>query len=84
MPSDKSTTEWDIENNPQTARELTETPGVEITVGGEAADVINVAIQVKDGANIDLAQQLSFFAWLSDTAGAAATASAPSSRASRL
>lgn len=78
MPSDKTPTEWDIQNNPETAKELTETPGVEITVAAEGGDVINVSVQVKDGSNVDLAQQLSFFAWLSDTAGAAATATAPS------
>jgi hypothetical protein len=51
---------------------------VEFTVGAEAADVINVALQVVDGDGRALALQLALLAWLSDTAGAALTATAPS------
>ena len=78
MPSDKTPTEWDLENNPETAKAVATIPSVELTVGAEAADVINVALQVVDGKGMDLAQQLALFAWLSDTAGAAVTATAPS------
>jgi hypothetical protein len=78
MPSNTTPAEWDINNNPETARALALVPSVELTVGGEAADVINVALQVVDAEGVALAQQLALFAWLSDTAGAAATAAAPS------
>lgn len=78
MPSLKTPTEWDIENNQDTVKEITETPSVEITVGVEVPNVINVSLQVVDGQGVALAQQLSLFAWLSDTAGAALTGTAPS------
>ncbi len=78
MPSLKTPTEWDIENNQETVKEITETPSVEIVVGVEVPNVINVTLQAVDGQGVALAQQLSFLAWLSDTAGAAATAAAPS------
>lgn len=51
---------------------------VEFTVGAEAADVINVALQVVDGNGDDVEEAYSFLAWLSDTAGAAPTTTAPS------
>ncbi len=78
MPSLRTPTEWDIENNQDTVKEITETPSVEFVVGVEVPNVINVALQVVDGQGVALAQQLAFMAWLSDTAGAAVTASAPS------
>lgn len=79
MPgSDKTPTQWDLENNPKTAKAVATIPSVELTVGIEAANVINVALQVVDGEGMPLAQQLAFLAWLSDTAGAALTATAPS------
>ena len=78
MPSDKSPSHWDLENNPETVKAAAQIPSVEITVGTQAGDVINVALQVVDGQGMALAQQLSFLAWLSDTAGAAVTGTAPS------
>jgi hypothetical protein len=51
---------------------------VSIVVGAEAADVINVALQVEDAEGNALAEQKSFLAWLSDTAVAALTGTAPS------
>ena len=51
---------------------------VEFTVGAEAADVINVALQIQDAAGADLAEAKAFLAWLSDTAGVEPTTTAPS------
>ena len=78
MPSLTTPTEFDYRNNQQTVEAFATIPTIEFTVGGEVSDVINVALQVVDSGGIALAQQLSFLAWLSDTAGAAVTASAPS------
>lgn len=76
----RSQTRWDIENCDGAAilAALGLDWTVEITVGAEAADVINVALQIQDAEGDDLAEQKSFLAWLSDTAGAAVTATAPS------
>jgi hypothetical protein len=52
--------------------------GVEITVGTEAADVINVGLQVNDAEGVAVAAAVGLHAWLSDTAAAAVTATAPS------
>lgn len=71
-------TEWDLNNNQETVKAFATVPSVEFTVGVEATNVINVALQVVDAEGVDLDQQLSFLAWLSDTAGAALTATAPS------
>jgi hypothetical protein len=78
MPSDVSPTEWDLANNPETVKAVAPIPSVEFTVGAEATDVINVALQVVDAQGMALALQLALLAWLSDTAGAALTATAPS------
>ena len=76
----RSQTRWDIENCDGAAilAALGLDWTVELTVGAEGADVINVAGQIQDAEGNDLAEQKSFFAWLSDTALAAATAAAPS------
>jgi hypothetical protein len=52
--------------------------GIDFTVGIEAADVINVGIQVNDAEGVAVAAAVSFFAWLSDTAGGAVSGTAPS------
>lgn len=78
MPSLKSPTEWDARKNNQTLDALTSVPSVSFVVATQVANVINVALQVLDGDGQPWAQALSFLAWLSDTAGAALTASAPS------
>lgn len=79
MPgSEKTPSQWDSENSPPKAIALASIPSVELTVGAEATNVINVALQVVDGEGMALALQLALFAWLSDTAGAALTATAPS------
>jgi hypothetical protein len=78
MPSDVTPTEWDLANNPETVKAVAPIPSVELTVGTQAANVINVALQVVDAQGMALALQLALFAWLSDTAGAALTATAPS------
>ncbi len=79
--SDKSTTEWDVDNNPETVKAIVEVvisnPNIEFTVGPEIVEAINVSLQVVDVEGNDLAQQLAFLAWLSDTAGAAVTPTAP-------
>ncbi len=77
MGSDKTPSQWDSENSPVKVQALASIPSVEITVGVEVPNVINVALQVVDGEGVALALQLALFAWLSDTAGAAATAAAP-------
>lgn len=76
----RSQTRWDIENCDGAAilAALGLDWTVEITVAVQAANVINVALQVQDAEGNDLAEQKSFFAWLSDTAGAALTAATPS------
>lgn len=48
------------------------------TVGEEASDVINVAVQLKDAKGANVAAKTVVRAWLSDTSGAALSASAPS------
>ena len=78
MPSLKTPTEWDARKNNQTLDALTSVPSIEFTVAAQAANVINVALQVLDGDGQPWAQQLSFLAWLSDTAGAALTGTTPS------
>ena len=76
----RSQTRWDIENCDGAAilAALGLDWTVEITVGAEVPNVINVALQVQDAEGNDLAEQKSFLAWLSDTAGAALTGTAPS------
>ena len=76
----RSQTRWDIENCDGAAilAALGLDWTVEITVGAEVPDVINVAGQIQDAEGNDLAEQKSFFAWLSDTALAVPTSSAPS------
>ena len=79
MPGSTVTpTEWDLANNPETVKAVATIPSVELTVGAQGGDIINVALQVVDGEGVALAQQLALFAWLSDTAGAALTGTAPS------
>lgn len=51
--------------------------GVELTVGAEDADVINVALQVVDASGNAVDDDYSFYAWLSDAVGSAVTATAP-------
>lgn len=48
------------------------------TIGEEANDVINVAVQLKDAAGTAIASKHSVNVWLSDTAGGAECAAAPS------
>jgi hypothetical protein len=79
MPgSEKTPSQYESENSPPKAVALTSIPSVEIIVGVEVPNVINVTLQVVDAQGIALALQLAFLAWLSDTAGAAVTSSAPS------
>jgi hypothetical protein len=50
----------------------------DIVVGTEATNVVNVAIQLKDGADNDIAQRASVYAYLSDDAnGDSIVATAP-------
>ena len=77
MPSDVTPSEWDLQNNPETVRAFTELPSVQFTIGAEAANVINVALQLVDGNGNALAQQVGFYAWLSDTALAAVATTVP-------
>lgn len=51
------------------------------TIGGEAGNVINVAVQLKDVTTAALAVQMVCQAWLSDAAGGAVTATAPDTSA---
>ena len=76
----RSQTRWDIENCDGAAilAALGLDWTVEMIVGTQGGDIINVALQVQDAEGNDLAEQKSFFAWLSDTAGAALTGTAPS------
>lgn len=76
----RSQTRWDIENCDGAAilAALGLDWTVEMVVGTQAGNIINVALQVQDAEGNDLAEQKSFFAWLSDTAGAALTGTAPS------
>jgi hypothetical protein len=48
------------------------------TVGAEAVDVINIAVQLKDSNGVALAAKHVVRAWLSDTAGAALSGTPPS------
>lgn len=48
------------------------------TVGAEASNVINIAVQLKDAAGVALAAKHRVYAWLSDTAGAALSGTPPS------
>jgi hypothetical protein len=52
-------------------------PNVNITVGAEAANVIAATVQFRDIANNNLASRCAFTAWLSDSANAVPTSSAP-------
>lgn len=76
----KSQTRYDIDNCDGDAikASLGIDWSVEFTVGVEGGDVINVALQVVDAEGADLAAAKSFLAWLSDTAGAEPTTTAPS------
>lgn len=78
MPSDKTPSQWESENSPVKVQALASIPSVELTVGAQGGDIINVALQVVDAQGMALALQLALFAWLSDTAGAALTGTAPS------
>ena len=75
----KSQTRFDIDNcdGPNIQAALGVDWSVEFTVGTEAADVINVALQVVDAAGDDLEEQKSFVAWLSDAAAGVPTTTAP-------
>lgn len=73
----KTPSQWDSENSPTKVSALASIPNVEITVAGEDTNSNIVTVQVIDGQGMALAQQLAFLAWLSDTAGAAPTATAP-------
>jgi hypothetical protein len=75
--SEKTPSQYESENSQPKIIALASIPSVEFTVGAEAAQVINVALQVVDAQGIALAQQLTLLAWLSDTAGAALTGTAP-------
>jgi hypothetical protein len=48
-----------------------------ITVGAEVGTTINVAVQLKDAAGVNVAGKTVCRVWLSDTAGAAVTSTAP-------
>ena len=48
------------------------------TVGSEAADVINVQVQLKDASGSNLGQRGSIFGYLSSTSSGSALATAPS------
>lgn len=76
----RSQTRWDIENCDGAAilAALGLDWTVEMIVGVQGGNIINVALQVQDAEGNDLAEQKSFLAWLSDTAGAALTGTAPS------
>ncbi|HEU4753960.1 MAG TPA: hypothetical protein VFU47_12700, partial [Armatimonadota bacterium] len=53
-------------------------PQATITVGAEAANVIQVSVQFKDAGGNNLAQRMGALCWLADAANAAETAAAPS------
>ena len=73
----KTPSQWDSEHSPPKAIALATIPSVEFTVGIEAANVINVALQVLDDEGEALALQLALMAWLSDTEAAAMTLTGP-------
>lgn len=77
MPSLTTPTEWDLKNNNQVVGAITDVPTIQFTVGAEAADSINVAIQLSDEKGRDVTELVSFFAWLSDTAAGAVTGTVP-------
>jgi hypothetical protein len=74
----KTPSQWDSENSPVKAQALASIPSVEIAVGVEVPNVINVTLQVIDAQGMALALRLAFIAWLSDTPGVAVTSAAPS------
>lgn len=53
-------------------------PNVSISVGAEAADVIQVSIQFRDAANNNLAERMGAYVWLADAQYGALAAAAPS------
>ncbi len=69
--------QWDSENSPPKVIALADIPSVEFVVGDEAANVINVALQVVDADRVALALQLVLLAWLSDTVAAGVTLAPP-------
>jgi hypothetical protein len=75
----RSQTRWDIDNCDGDAirASLDIEWSVEFTVGAEAGNNINVALQVVDALGEDITEAKSFFAWLSDAAGGAPTSTAP-------
>ena len=52
-------------------------PNVNISVGSESGDAIDVSVQFRDAANNSLAERCCFRAWLSDSQGGGETATAP-------
>lgn len=89
----RSQTRWDIENcdgeaivdaildnhGDQLAQGLNALWVIDLTVGGEAGDEIAVDLEVFDAEGNPLEEVRHLVAWLSDTAGAAPTATAPDS-----
>jgi hypothetical protein len=79
MPgSNKTPSQYESENSQPKVIALADIPSIEFTVGDEAANVINVALQVVDADRVALALQLAFIAWLSDTEAAVMTGTTPS------
>ena len=71
-------TEWNTLNDQESVEAQLATPIVELTVAAEGGDAIVVTAQLQDFLANDLALVMGFLVWLSDTAGAVVTPTAPS------